>query len=61
MRWKHGIQAGTRVAFIEDSLGRIVLQPITEEFIDRLTGCLSGSNMLESWMEEHRIEGERDK
>ena len=33
----------------------------TEQFIDRLTGCLSGSNMLESWTEEHRVEGERDK
>ncbi len=61
LRRKHGIKAGTKVAFLEDSLGRIVLQPITEEFIDRLTGCLSGSNMLESWMEEHRIEGDRDK
>jgi AbrB family looped-hinge helix DNA binding protein len=61
LRRKHGIRAGTKVSFLEDSLGRIVLQPITEEYIDRLTGCLAGSKMLESWLEEHRIEGERDK
>ena len=61
LRRKHGIRPGTKVHFLEDPLGRIVIQPFTEEFIDRLTGCLSGSNMLESWLQEHRAEGEHDK
>jgi AbrB family looped-hinge helix DNA binding protein len=61
LRRKNGIKAGTKVHFLEDELGRIVLQSITEEFIDRLTGCLSGGNMLETWMKEHRLEGEHDK
>jgi AbrB family looped-hinge helix DNA binding protein len=61
LRRKNGIKAGTRVHFLEDELGRIVLQPISEEYIKRLRGCLRGSNMLETWLEEHRAEGEKDK
>jgi AbrB family looped-hinge helix DNA binding protein len=62
LRRKNGIKAGTKVHFLEDELGRIVLQPVTEEFIDRLTGCLSGgSNMLENWLIEHREEGKKDR
>lgn len=40
LRRKHGIKAGTRVKFDEDQFGRIVIQPITEEYIDRVMGCL---------------------
>jgi AbrB family looped-hinge helix DNA binding protein len=62
LRRKHGIETGTRVRFLEDHLGRIVLQPITEEYIDRLMGCLSeGPDMLAGWEKEHREEGKRDK
>jgi bifunctional DNA-binding transcriptional regulator/antitoxin component of YhaV-PrlF toxin-antitoxin module len=61
LRRKHGIRAGTKVKFLEDSFGRIVLQPVTEEYIARVRGCLKGSNLLESWLEEHRAEGEKDK
>jgi len=61
LRRKHGIRAGTKVKFLEDSFGRIVLQPITEEYVDRIMGCLAGSNLLESWEAEHRAEGEKDK
>jgi AbrB family looped-hinge helix DNA binding protein len=63
LRRKHGIHAGTKVAIFEDSLGRIVLQPITEEYINRLRGCLASpdSNLLESWEKEHRLEGEKDR
>jgi len=62
LRRKHGIQTGTRVRFLEDHLGRIVLQPITEEYIDRLMGCLSGGpDLLAGWQEEHRREGKRGK
>lgn len=43
-------------------MGRIVLQPITEEYIHRVMGMLEpGSRLLEAWEREHRIEGEKDK
>ncbi len=60
LRRKHGIEAGTRVKFLEDHFGRIVLQPITEDYVDRVMGCLaSGPDMLEEWKKEHRKEGKR--
>jgi hypothetical protein len=55
------MRTGTKVKILEDSFGRIVLQPITEEYVDRIMGCLAGSNLLESWEAEHRAEGEKDK
>jgi AbrB family looped-hinge helix DNA binding protein len=62
LRRKHGIQAGTKVQFLEDQFGRIVLQPITEEYINRVTGCLAGGpDYLAIWEREHRTEGRRDK
>jgi len=62
LRRKHGIEAGTRVRFLEDQFGRIVLQPITEDYVDRVRGCLAeGSDLLAAWEKEHRREGERDR
>jgi AbrB family looped-hinge helix DNA binding protein len=62
LRRKHGIQAGTRVKFLEDEFGRIILQPITDEYIDRLKGCLAGGpSVLAFWEKEHRRKGKRDK
>jgi bifunctional DNA-binding transcriptional regulator/antitoxin component of YhaV-PrlF toxin-antitoxin module len=62
LRRKHGIEPGTRVRFLEDQFGRIVLQPITEEYVDRVMGCLAhGPDLLANWEKEHRSEGERDK
>jgi hypothetical protein len=50
------------VRFLEDQFGRIVLQPITEQYIDRVMGCLAGgASLLEKWEKEHREEGEHDK
>ena len=60
LRRKHGIQAGTRVSFIEDQFGRIVLQPVTDEYIDRVMGCLAdGPDLLAMWKKEHRRERRR--
>ena len=57
IRRKHGIEAGTRVRFLEDEFGRIVLQPITEEYVDRVMGCLAdGPDLLSAWDAEHRKE-----
>jgi AbrB family looped-hinge helix DNA binding protein len=62
LRRKHGIEAGTRVKFLEDQFGRIVIQPITEEYIDRVMGCLAeGADLLADWEKEHREEGERKR
>lgn len=62
LRRKHGIKPGTRVAFLEDQFGRIVLQPITEEFIDKVMGCLAdGPDLLAQWEKEHRKQGKHDK
>lgn len=62
LRKKHKIRAGTKVAIFEDPMGRIVLQPITEEYIHRVMGMLEpGSRLLEAWEREHRVEGEKDK
>ena len=62
LRRKHKIEAGTKVKFLEDQFGRIVLQPITEEYIDRVMGLLAGGpDLLARWEKEHREEGEHDK
>jgi len=62
LRRKYGIAAGTRVKFLEDQFGRIVLQPITEEYVDRVMGCLaSGPDMLANWEKDHRTEGESEQ
>jgi AbrB family looped-hinge helix DNA binding protein len=62
LRRKHKIKAGTKVQFLEDQFGRIVLLPITEDYIDRVMGMFAdGPDMLASWEKEHREEGKRDK
>jgi AbrB family looped-hinge helix DNA binding protein len=62
LRRKHRIEAGTRVKFLEDQFGRIVLQPITEDYIDCVRGCLAdGPDLLADWKKEHRMEGKRGK
>jgi len=62
LRRKHKIEAGTKVAILEDQFGRIVLQPITDEYVDRVRGLLArGPDLLAIWEREHRKEGERHK
>ncbi len=62
LRRKYGIEAGTRVRFLEDQFGRIVLQPITEDYVDRVMGCLAeGPDLLGEWEKEHRSEGKRER
>jgi len=62
LRRKHGIQAGTKVKFLEDQFGRIVLQPITDEYIGRVRGLLAdGPDLLAIWEREHRKEGKHDR
>jgi AbrB family looped-hinge helix DNA binding protein len=62
LRRKHKIEAGTKVNILEDQFGRIVLQPITDEYISRVRGFLvNGPDLLAIWEKEHREEGKRDK
>jgi AbrB family looped-hinge helix DNA binding protein len=62
LRRKHKIEAGTEVQIFEDQFGRIVLQPITDDYIDRVRGMLArGPDLLAMWEKEHREEGEHDK
>jgi AbrB family looped-hinge helix DNA binding protein len=61
LRRKHGISAGTRVKILEDQFGRIVLQPVTEDYVDRVMGSLAdGPDLLARWETEHREEGESE-
>jgi AbrB family looped-hinge helix DNA binding protein len=62
LRRKHKIEAGTKVKILEDQFGRIVLQPITDDYIDRVMGILAdGPDLLANWEKEHREEGEHEK
>jgi AbrB family looped-hinge helix DNA binding protein len=56
LRRKYSIHKGTQVAFVEEE-NRIVLQPITPEFIRSLRGCLGkDSAALDILYEERRRE-----
>jgi AbrB family looped-hinge helix DNA binding protein len=56
LRRKHGIKAGTKVKFMEDDFGRIIIAPITEEYINRVRGMLaSGPDLLAALKEEKRM------
>ncbi len=59
LRRKHGLQAGTKVKFLEDDFGRIVIQPITEEYIDRVRGMLAGGPDLLATLREERRRGSK--
>jgi AbrB family looped-hinge helix DNA binding protein len=59
LRRKHGIEAGTKVKFLEDDFGRIVIQPITEEYIDRVRGMLAGGPDLLATLREERRRGSK--
>jgi AbrB family looped-hinge helix DNA binding protein len=54
IRRKFRIDEGTRVAFLEES-GRLIIQPVTDEFIDSMTGVLAGRGLPD------RIAKEKDR
>ena len=59
LRTALGIEEGTRISIYREH-DRLVLQPITKEFIHSLVGCLKGEDSLvEAWEREHRIEKDR--
>lgn len=58
LRRRLGIRKGTRVSFQEED-GRLIVQPITAEFIRRLRGSWKGKpSALDILMEERRRDRE---
>ena len=57
LRRKYGIKAGTKIQIYEDN-GRIVLQPITREYIRRVRGAFKGSGAMKVLIEERKRERE---
>jgi AbrB family looped-hinge helix DNA binding protein len=56
LRRKYSIREGTQVAFLEEE-NRIILQPLTPEFVSSLRGCLGKeSAALDILLEERRHE-----
>jgi AbrB family looped-hinge helix DNA binding protein len=54
LRRKYSIKKGTQVAFVEEE-NRLILQPLTPEFIRSLRGCLGkDSKALEILFAERR-------
>ncbi len=56
LRRKHSIKKGTQVAFVEQG-NRLVLQPLTAEFIRSLRGSLKGEpSALKALLEDRKRE-----
>jgi AbrB family looped-hinge helix DNA binding protein len=55
LRRKYGIEKGTRICVTEEK-GRIVLQPVTPEYIRSLRGILKGTGAMEEFIAERRRE-----
>jgi len=54
LRRRFGIKKGTRVTFLEDA-GRIIVQPVTREFIRNLRGSLKAEpSALAAVIEERK-------
>jgi len=53
LRRRLGIKRGTRVAFIQDD-GRLIVQPVTREFIRGLRGSLRGEPSATEVLKEER-------
>jgi len=59
LRKKYSIRKGTKVAFVEEE-NRIVLQPVTREFINSLRGSLKGKpSVLDLLLKIRRKERDR--
>jgi AbrB family looped-hinge helix DNA binding protein len=60
LREELGIKAGTRLALTPEG-GRLVLQPVTDDFIDSVMGsCKGEDSLVEALEREHRMENDKD-
>lgn len=57
LRRRFGIKKGTLVSFLEDK-GRLIVQPVTREFIASLRGIDKGGNAYKILMDERKRERE---
>jgi len=57
LRRKYGIKCGTRIYIYEDD-GRIIVQPITREYVRKLRGSFKGSGTLKVLTAERARERE---
>ncbi len=57
LRKKYGIKDGTRIHILDDG-ERIILQPITHEYIRSLRGSLKGGGAMKALLEDRRREKE---
>jgi AbrB family looped-hinge helix DNA binding protein len=56
LREELGIKAGTRLAVAREE-NRLILQPVTEDFIDSVMGsCKGDDSLVEALQRERRIE-----
>jgi AbrB family looped-hinge helix DNA binding protein len=53
LRRKYAIRKGTKVAFVEDG-NRLILQPITPQFVESLRGSLKGGPSLLDLLRKER-------
>ena len=61
IRRQIGLKPGQRVA-VELDDGRIVLRPIPDDLVERMTGCLKGGpNLLEDLIRDHQEELAHDE
>jgi AbrB family looped-hinge helix DNA binding protein len=57
LRRKYGIREGTRIRIVDEG-DRIVLRPLTPEYVRKLRGVLKGGGALKALSEERRRERE---
>jgi len=55
LRRKYGIKKGTRIQVSEDN-GRLILEPITPDYVRRLRGSLKGTGAFEVFLTERARE-----
>jgi AbrB family looped-hinge helix DNA binding protein len=56
LRRRLGIRTGTRISIVEDN-GRLILQPLTREFVHSLRGSLKGKpSLLDLLLDERKRE-----
>jgi AbrB family looped-hinge helix DNA binding protein len=60
MREALGIRPGTRIALTQEGL-RIVLEPVSEELVDRTRGLFSGKPSLAKELTRERRRRDKDK
>jgi AbrB family looped-hinge helix DNA binding protein len=60
LRQELGITAGTRLALTPEG-GRLILQPVTDDFIDSVMGsCKGEGSLVEALEREHQVENDKN-